>query len=602
MELRILGPVCVMVDGIDVVLDGAKPRTVLAALLLARGRVLTDTQLAALLWEWSPPATASAQIYTYVSRLRRRLGPDVDIVRRSPGYLFRMGEARFDCDEFELRSRLGHGEAATGQDEAAAHHFRMALAEWRGPALANVTEYLANTAAPPLDEARMATLEALIGAELRLGDHLRLASELTGLVTEYPLREGLRVQLMTALYRCDRQADAMLVYHDGRRLLAEELGVDPSPALVRTYGSVLSGALALDRLANAPPRATSLWTRLRPAMLPPDVAEFAGRENELAEVHDEVRRPREPAVRRAVVAITGMPGVGKTALAVRAAHACREHFPDGQLYADLGGRTPGAKGSFDVLGSFLTALGVQLWAIPAGLDERLQLYRSRLADRRMLVLLDNAASDDQVRPLLPSGVGCRTIVTSRKHLATLDGAHVLRLAALDPDSAIRLLGCILSPDRVAAEPAAARQVVEFCGRLPLALRVAAAQLASRPQRSLARLAERLSDERSRLDELQAGDGSGARDAIRPSYEELDDATRQAFRRLTLLGPDEFTVSAAAAVLDAPEVTIERLLETLVDARLLDVADDQLSLPHYRLNELVRCFAGERFRHEDAVRV
>jgi DNA-binding SARP family transcriptional activator len=599
VEFRILGPVCVTVDGSDVVLDGAKPRTVLAALLLARGRVLTDTQLGTLLWDWSPPATASAQIYTYVSRLRRRLGPDVDITRRSPGYLIRLGGARFDYEEFEVLSQLGHRDVAIGQYEQAAHHFRMALAQWRGPPLANVTEFLAHAAAPPLDEARMATLEARIEAEFRLGDHLRLAAELTGLVVEYPLRENLSAQLMTALYRCDRQADAIVVYQDARRLLAEELGVDPGPALARTYRALLTGELAFDPPpAGLPPPAMDLWTHVRPAMLPPDIVDFAGRDDEFAEVCDHVRRQRTPTVRRVVVALTGMAGVGKTALAVRVAHSCQEDFPDGQLHAELGGAGGCAKEPFEILGSFLKALGVQEWAIPANLDDRQQLYRSRLADLRMLLLLDNAASDDQVRPLLPNGAGCRTIVTSRTYLATLDGAYSMCLDVPDAAQAHKMLGRILPPDRAACEPAAAQYIVELCGRLPLALRIVAARLVARPQLSLARLAHRLSDERSRLDELQPREGMGVRDAFQPNYQGLDDATRTAFRRLALLGPADFPVSAAAAVFGEPEIITEKALEILVDARLLNVAEDRSGLPHYRLNDLVRCFAGERARQED----
>jgi len=599
VEFRILGPVSATDDGTEVALDGAKPRTVLAALLLARGRVLTDTQLGTLLWDWSPPATAGAQIYTYVSRLRRRLGPDIDIARRSPGYLIQIGRASFDYDDFEALSELGRQDVAIGQYQQAAHHFRLALAQWRGPPLANVTEFMVDVAGPPLDEARMATLEARIEAEFHLGDHLRLASELTGLVAEYPLRENLSAQLMTALYRCDRQADAILVYQDTRRLLAEDLGVDPGPALARAYHALLTGELAFDAPpAGQPPQALDLWTHVRPAMLPPDVVDFAGRDGELGEVCDQLRRHRSSTVRRVVVALTGMAGIGKTALAVRAAHACQEDFPDGQLHVDLGGAGGRAKEPFDVLGSFLKALGVTEGAIPASLDERQQLYRSRLAGQRMLVLLDNAASDDQVRPLLPNGLRCHTIVTSRRYLATLDGAHLMCLDVPDAGAAHKMLGRILSSDRLAAEPAAAHDIVELCARLPLALRIVAARLAGRPQLSLARLAHRLSDERRRLDELQPRGGRGVRDAIQPSYQGLDGPTRAALGRLVLLGQADFPVSAAAAAIGEPAILTEKILELLVDARLLDVAEDRAGLPHYRHNELVRCFAREQRARDD----
>jgi len=293
-----------------------------------------------------------------------------------------------------------------------------------------------------------------------------------------------------------------------------------------------------------------------------------------------------------------MGGVGKTALAVRVAHACQEGFPDGQLYADLGGAGNGFRPPLDVLGSFLWALGVPAWAVPASLDERMQLYRSRIADRRMLVLLDNALSDDQVRPLLPNGAHCRTIITSRAHLATLDGSYVVHLDVLDTPRALALLGRILPPDRLAAERTAAEYIVDYCDRLPLALRVAAGRLAARPQLTLARLAQRLSHERRRLDELQPHDGMGVRDSLQLSYLGLDSATRHVFRQLILLPPVDFPVSAAALILEEREVATEKYLEILVDARLLDVAADQSEEPHYRMLDLVRCFARERAEQED----
>jgi DNA-binding SARP family transcriptional activator len=265
VDLRILGTVSVSRDGEEVPLDGAKQRTVLAALLLAQQRVLSDAQLSLLLWNWEPPATASAQIYTYVSRLRRRLHPHMEIIRQRPGYLLTVHDGRFDYEEFELLSRLGQTEAASGRYEAAARHFHSALGLWRGPALADVTEYLASSMVPVLDEARMVIREAFFAAQLALGRNAQVAAELTGLVAEYPLRESLRAMLMTALYRTQRQADALAVYQQGRQILAEELGVDPGPALARTHQAVLTGDLALTGppLVNAAPMADGKRVRLR---------------------------------------------------------------------------------------------------------------------------------------------------------------------------------------------------------------------------------------------------------------------------------------------------------------------------------------------------
>lgn len=241
MKIYVLGPVGASRGGREVVLGGSKPRTVLAALILARGRLVPDAQLSELLWGWHPPTTESAQIYTYVSRLRKRLAPEIDIVRQPPGYLLRVKSAEFDFEIFERRTLLGHEYMNNGQYASAASYFQSALELWNGPTLANVTEFLATTELPHLDEARMATLESRLDADLRLGRHLRLVSELTRLVAQYPMRERLRVQLMTALYHSGRQADAMAAFHEGRHVLSEELGVDPGSGLVAAYEAILRG-------------------------------------------------------------------------------------------------------------------------------------------------------------------------------------------------------------------------------------------------------------------------------------------------------------------------------------------------------------------------
>lgn len=246
MKIYILGPVGVSRAGHEIALGGSKPRTVLAVLMLAEGRLVPDAQLSELLWGRKPPTTESAQIYTYVSRLRKRLAPEIDIVRQPPGYLIRAQAADFDYKEFGQATRLGHEQMSAGRYFDAARHFRFALELWSGPTLANVTEFLASMELPSLDEARMATLESRIEADLRLGRHRQLVSELTGMVAQYPMRERLRAQLMTALYHCDRQADALAVFHEGRRVLAEELGVDPGPALAHTYQAILRGEPAFD--------------------------------------------------------------------------------------------------------------------------------------------------------------------------------------------------------------------------------------------------------------------------------------------------------------------------------------------------------------------
>ncbi|MGP3948697.1 AfsR/SARP family transcriptional regulator [Streptomyces sp. 7N604] len=245
MEFGILGPLRVCAGRREIPIPGRKQRTLLAALLLARGEVLPDDRLTALLWGQRPPATVSAQIYTYVSRLRQRLGTAVEVIRESAGYRIDIGDGRFDADEFDRLSRAGRCELRADRPDRAARLLRAALELWRGPSLGGVTDYLRDAETPQLDEARMAALESRLEAELALGEHLQLVAELTGLVARFPLRERLRAQWMTALYRCERQAEALAVYQEGRRLLADELGVDPGPVLTATHRAVLSGGLAL---------------------------------------------------------------------------------------------------------------------------------------------------------------------------------------------------------------------------------------------------------------------------------------------------------------------------------------------------------------------
>lgn len=594
MNVSILGPVCAMADGIEVPLGGVKQRTVLATLLLARGRVASNTRLTSLLWDDDPPATATAQIHTYMSRLRNSFTPHIKVVRQPPGYLIRLGNTWFDYQEFEAQSLLGHRDMAADRYEEAVHHFRFALGLWSGSAaLANVTRFLSESAGPTLDEARMVVLEARLEAELRIGSYTHLVSELMGLVEEYPFRERLRAQLMTALYRSGRQADALSVYQDSRRFLAEELGIDPGEVLQQTHQAVLTGDLALDRPpTNDRDRSVEVWTQLRPAMLPPDVIDFTGRESQYGELRRLMAGSADGTMPGGVVLLTGMPGVGKTALAVRAAHACVDEFPDGQLYIDLGAAGDRAKTTFDALGSFLKTLGVDEWAVPASLDERMNLYRSRLADQRMLILLDDAASGSQVRELLPGGQRCQVVITSRSHLVALAVGNMINLDALPVAAARLLLGRIVGQRRLAGEPAAADDIVEFCGRLPLALRMAGLRLATHPQWSLARFADRLADRTLRLDELRLDDLS-VRAGIKDSVQGLDEATRASFFCLAQLDRQWFTARSAAPLLpEAPEHMSEKTLETLSDAWLLEAVAVGTGCVHYRFYELVLCFAHE----------
>ncbi|WP_165969116.1 AfsR/SARP family transcriptional regulator [Actinomadura sp. KC06] len=591
MEIFILGSIEARLNGERISLDGAKQKTVLAALLLSRDHILPDYRLSGLLWGENPPATASSQIYTYVSRLRKYLGGEVSIVRKPPGYMMSIGRAVLDHEIFQRLARAGQLDLKNRQFRSASEHFRQALSLWRGPALANVSEFLAEAELPRLEEARMTAIEDRVEARLALGEQLQVIPELTGLVAEYPLRERLRAQLMVALYRAGRQADALTVFHAGRRLLAEELGVDPGATLTDTHLAILANAPALDHTPGIEPVRGVERHTLRPRLLPPNVIDFAGRAAELSEVVAALTA-RDVAA-PAAVEISGMPGVGKSALALRAAHAARDHFPDGQLYADLAPADGAPLAPGTVVLSFLRALGMTDKEIPAEFGERVRLYRTLTADRRVLVVLDHAENEAMLRPLLPSGQDCRTLFTARRDVASGVGARTVRLETLDDEGSLAMLTRIVGDERVAAEPEAAQRIAALCGGLPLALRVAGTRLCTKPHWPLETMVRRLEWSRSRLDVLRHG-SLDVRTRIESGFLELDGQARDTFALLGLLDDPDFTAPAASRVLSLSEAESEEILETLLDARMLQVsACAKTGHFRYRFHELFRLFAREQ---------
>lgn len=589
-----LGPVEAYQGDARVPLSGTKINTVLAALLLARGRVVSSERLSRSLWGWNPPATMNAQIYTYISRLRKHLGAGVSLSRRQPGYALDPRGSWIDAVEYERLDRLGRQALADRQHRRASELLHAALELWRGLPLANTTDFLLEAEVPQWEEAWAATMESRIEADLALGEHRELISELTRLVASYPLRERLRVHLMTALFRASRQADALAVYRDCVAVLREELGVDPGPELREVHRQILGGVLLTPPTAPvelaAPHPVDSV-----PSMLPADSTDFTGRAESLAEVVQELSGAPAPLgrARHHRVVVTGMSGIGKSALALRAAHRLRGDFPDGQLYADLVGPDGEPKEPAEILRVFLPALGVPQHAVPSTLDERVQVYRRLLDDRRVLVVLDGAVGEAQVRPLLPSGYDCRTIITSRLPLSTLEGVELVRLGPLDPTEGLDLLAAVAGPHRIAAEPDAAAELVELCDRLPLALRICGARLAARPQWRPGRMLARLRPEEHRLDELRHGD-LDIREPLQSSYDTLSPAALAVLRRLAQLPSTRCSTAQVAELLEAEEWHAEELLDELVDSRLLELAgvaeDHQLS---FQLTPLVRLFVRER---------
>ena len=605
MEFQILGPVEVR-DGARWQLDlgGAKPRALLSVLLVHANQVVSTDRLIDELWGEAAPSTARNVLQCHVSRLRRALqggaggaGPDPVLVTRPPGYLLRVEVGQLDLHRFEELLGQARQASAKGDHPRAAECLRAALALWRGPALADASEGLRRTAGARMDEARLVALEERLDADLALGRHAELVGELEALVATHPDRERPRRQLMLALYRSGRPAEALEVYRTGRRRMIEEFGLEPGPALQRLERDILLTSPALD--PESPPAIDEGEPRPAPSgpyQLPPDIEDFTGREVAVAQVQELLEREQATAI--VISAIAGKAGVGKTALAVRVAHRLRPRFADGQLYVNLRGAEDQALDPADVLAGFLRALGVEGAVIPEELEERVCLYRSRLADRRVLVVVDNAASEAQVRPLLPGSRGCAVLVTSRARLGGLEAAHSLTLDVLDPDQAVELLARLAGPERVAAESEAARQIVRLCGWLPLAVRIAGARVAGRSHWRLALLAERLADEHRRLDELVVGDLED-RASVALSYRGRGEQERRLFRVLGLLVAPHFPAWVAATLLDIGLAEAEGLLECLVDAQLVEAAgQDQAGQLRYRLHDLLRVYARERLRLEE----
>ncbi|MFE2263522.1 AfsR/SARP family transcriptional regulator [Streptomyces griseosporeus] len=581
LGFSVLGPVRAWSGDEPLPTGSPQQRALLAALLLREGRTATAAELIDALWGEEPPQQALAAVRTYASRLRKALGAGV-LVSESGGYAVRgLGEGALDVARAQELAAEADKARAGGDLGRARELLGGALALWDGEALAGVPGPYAEAQRVRLEEWRLQLLESRLDMDLEQGCHAEAVSELTALTAAHPLRERLRELLMLALYRSGRQAEALAVYADTRRLLADELGVDPRPGLKDLQERILRADPALAEPAS-PTKEPSV-TRVRPAQLPATVPDFTGRSSFVREL-SEILSSAEGKV-MAVSALAGIGGVGKTTLAVHVAHQARSAFPDGQLYVDLQGAGPRAAEPETVLGSFLRALGTADAAIPDTLEERAALYRSVLDGRRVLVLLDNAKDAAQVRPLLPGTEGCAALVTSRVRMVDLAGAHLVDLDVMSPDEALALFTKIVGEERVASEREAALDVVAACGFLPLAIRIAASRLAGRRTWTVSVLAAKLADERRRLDELQAGD-LAVKATFELGYGALDPAQARAFRLLGLADGPDISLAAAAAVLDLDPESTEDLLESLVDTSLLESA----APGRYRFHDLVRLYA------------
>jgi DNA-binding SARP family transcriptional activator len=596
----VLGPVVLWRSGQQVSAGPPGQQAVFAMLALRANHVLAQAELIDGAWGEHPPASAPGTVHAYVARLRRLLEPDRPIrapsrylVSTSAGYVLRLSDNQLDAATFERHCAEAREQAARGDHSAVLRSLRPALALWRGPVLGGVPGPFAETQRQRLDEYRVAAMEQYAQALVSVGDNAPAIATLSTLVNEHPYRESLRALLMQALYVAGRQSEALEVYRDGRRVLSDELGIEPGPSLRRVHEQILAN----DRALSSTPSGTAdpPWVAAEPvppAELPADVVGFTGRAAAIRRILDLVGDPDRSGV--VVCAIDGTAGVGKSTLAIHVGHLLTPRFTDGMLYVDLQGSTMGLAPlePLEVLRRWLRAFGTETPA-DQGLPEVAARFRSTLAHRRVLIVLDNAASASQVRPLLPAGAGCVVLITSRPVLAWIDNAVYLHLDVLSHAEAMTLLGRLVDTERVLAQPGSAQEVVSLCGHLPLALRIVAARLTARPDWQMRDLEVRLREERHRLDELSLAE-TGIRASFASSYQDLSSTPAgHLFRLLGLVDAPDITVPAAMALTSWPKTDVEAALDVLVQAALVGSTGGR-----YHMHDLIRLYARERGHEEE----
>jgi DNA-binding SARP family transcriptional activator len=604
MEFGLLGSLVVRREGQPIEVAGGKQRTLLAALLLAANRMVPVDDLVGLLWDREPPVSARVTLQNYVKRLRQTLGErGRDRVRTHPGgYSISVGDRELDVARFWKLADSARAAARDGSWDKAERQASAALSLWRGEPLTDVkSEVLAAREIPRLTELRLQALEARLDAELHLGCHAEAVPVLQRLVQEHPMREHPHAMLMLALYRCGRQAEALAVYQAARRILVRELGVEPGVELRQLHRRILVADPALTVFAAArartvPQNVPAGRARVVPRQLPGIAAHFTGRVAELAELDRMLKEARDQEPGTVVIsAIGGSAGVGKTALAVRWAHRVAGQFPDGQLYVNLRGFDPSGSPAeaAEVILRFLEALGVPAEWIPADLPGQTALYRGLLAGRKLLIVLDNARDEQQVRPLLPADPGCLVLVTSRNTLtglAAAEGARLLPGHVLPPAIARQMLTACLGRQRAETDPVAIAEIARLCAYLPLALSVAAARAAARPGLPLAAVATELRADRSRLDALDTGDPTvSVRDAFSWSYQGLSDLARRMFRVLGLHPGHDFSAAVASSLAGISQAETDRSLAELTRAHLL--AEHRPG--RYTFDSLLHVYAAEQ---------
>lgn len=582
MLIRMLGPLEVSSSRGSVPIGGPRQQKLLALLLLNRGQVFPTERLIDELWD-APPQSARQQVHNAVGGLRRALtagSEQVRITTTDVGYVLSLpNEAVVDVDLFLDQVKDAKEAESRNRLRDAIQHLEEAVAMWRGDALTGLDGTSITNAAASLDERRLVVIEDLMGLRLRTGETNSVVFELQQLVAKHPLRESLRGSLMQALHLSGRQADAIATYEAGRRILADELGLDPGFELQRIHAMILAGTTSVPA---APPAVEAAAEPSAKSYLPHDTSDFSGRSGELVQLLSETRTARPTAL--VISAIDGMGGVGKTTLAVHLAHQVAHDYPDGQFFVDLHGFTSGVEPITpeQALDALLRDIDVPPEIVPSSLDGRSALWRKSMAGRKALLIIDNAKDAAHVRPLLPGTAGVLVIVTSRRKLAALEGATPMSLDVFPHDDAIALFTKIAHTSRTDSEPEAVATAVELCGNLPLAIRIAAARLRDRTSWTVSDLVDRLRDHTRRMRFLQIDDRSVTA-ALKVSYRYLAPQQQRLFRLLSLHPGGDFDVNAAAALADLPLDEAEYCLESLFDDNLL-----KQNIPgRFHLHDLVR---------------
>ncbi|GHG61217.1 AfsR/SARP family transcriptional regulator [Streptomyces griseocarneus] len=623
VEFKVLGPLEAVADGRTLPLGGPRQRTLLATLLVNADIPVTADRLCDAIWGQAPPASAQANVRSYVAALRKTLGPGSGEDRLGlghRGYQLRVRPDELDLHRFEDLAARGRKALAAADHNRAACHLREALDLWRGDAFDGVAHNEAlHIEAVRLEEARLTVVEDYAEARLALGEHREAAAMLREQTALHPLRESLWAKLMLAQYRSHRPGDALRSYALARAALREELGLEPGDELRRLHRAVLvrDPALGTAPAPVRPARPLPAWRTV--SQLPADIADFVGRDLVMSRAAALLEptaappvaapAPGVPSPAAPVVILTGPPGVGKTALAVRLAHLLRHAFPDGRLFLRLDGTRGPRRPAGAVLAELLRSLGVAASSLPEVTVDRAAMLRLLLSGRKVLVVLDDARDEDQIRPLLSGIPGCAVLVTGRTRPAVAAGAHIVDVAPLDDAESRLLLRRTAGPHRLEAEPEATDWVVAGCAGLPLALRVAGAALAVRPHWRVSCLADRLAGAHDTpadpAPDDSAPDDPAVRAAVATAYRGLPADAARAFRAIGLLPSPRFPGWALAALLDADDHdgshggAPSAVLDVLLDAHLVQAEGaDAQGRPRYRTHDLLHAYAAERALAEE----